>query len=575
MTPEARAWRRALLALCALTAALVGAVVADIGSYATPGFSYVALDRPFTARVTAVAPHSSAASAGLRPGDRIDFGTLPAGDRYWLAMHNPHRAGYEFALPTEREGRRFQTRMQVTPHPEVWHSWDYLIGVAGAVWIIVFAAVISVRRPDSAEARLLALILIFSELIIPLAGPNSLAPWPAVNFGANILNNVLGSAVFALCAAYIMLFARPPSRLRRALSALVYVCAVTYAIWTSVPLVGAWIGTLDPAARPFTSPIWNMLTPLWPLVACVVPAIRDTRGVDRTRLCWAAGPLIAFLVAQFAVDYFSVVASSDWWRLEIEVLNTFFFLLPLGLTYSLLGRRLLDIGFALNRATIFAATSLLLAGLFAGLQWAANFVLSDLSRAHNALVQIGIAIIVYYVVRLTRHQTDELVGRVLFAKRHARIDAIRALARHVDEVNDADRIAPFVVESLLTNAGLEAHVLLQRADEAYESVDRSPTGIAPLARDDTVLITLRSQREPLAVSGWVGPGAIAFPMLVRGRVRGILVTRALDGDELAPDESAVLFALAREMASARDDLLAESLRERLRIYESPAEQQPA
>jgi hypothetical protein len=62
-------------------------------------------------------------------------------------------------------------------------------------------------------------------------------------------------------------------------------------------------------------------------------------------------------------------------------------------------------------------------------------------------------------------------------------------------------------------------------------------------------------------------------MLIRGRVRGVLVTRALDGDELAPDESAVVFALAREMASARDDLLAESLRKRLRIYESPAEQQ--
>jgi hypothetical protein len=209
-----------------------------------------------------------------------------------------------------------------------------------------------------------------------------------------------------------------------------------------------------------------------------------------------------------------------------------------------------------------------LAGLFAGLQWAANAVLTDLSHAHNVLVQVGIAVIVYYVVRLTRHQTDQLIGRVFFAKRQHRIDAIRALAHHVDVVTDAGRIATFVAESLRSQAQLDAVVLLQREDGTFEPAVETPLPMPRLQRDDALLITLRAEREPRPAPDWAGAAAIAFPMLVRGRLRGVLIARALDGDELAPDESVALFALAREMASARDDLLAESLRQRLNASES-------
>lgn len=568
MTPDSRAWRRALLALCGLTIALVAAGVANVVAYGTAGFTFAALDRPFTVRVKAVDPHSYAAGASLRAGDRIDFGALPAADRYWLALQNPHRAGYEFSLPTERDGRRFETRLRVTPHPEVWHNWDYLVGVAGGVWIVLFASAIGLRRPDSPEARLLALVLIFCVVLVEFAGPNTTTPWPAVNFGANLLNCVLFPSVYALVAAYALLFGRPPSRLRRAMTALTYASAAAYMIWTALPLVGAWTGTIDPNARVFTSLAWNLLTPLWPLIACVILAMRDSHGVERTRLSWAAGPLILALTAQFLAQYLGNMAGTTPSRLPVVIYNISLFVLPLGLTYSLLSRRLLDIGFALNRATIFAATSLLLAGLFAGLQWAANAALSDLSHAHNAVVQIGIAIIVYYVVRLSRHQTDQFVGRVFFAKRHARIAAIRSLARQVDDVNEADRIAPFVVQSLLTQAQLDVHVLLQRGDGSYTSASETPAALPELLREDALLIALRSQREPLAVPNWDGTAETAFPMLVRGQMRGVLLARSLDGDELAPDESAALFALAREMATARDDLLAESLRERLRFYES-------
>ena len=39
-------------------------------------------------------------------------------------------------------------------------------------------------------------------------------------------------------------------------------------------------------------------------------------------------------------------------------------IMPVGLTYSVLSRRLLDVGFALNRAVVYSAVSVVVVGLF-------------------------------------------------------------------------------------------------------------------------------------------------------------------------------------------------------------------
>ena len=57
-------------------------------------------------------------------------------------------------------------------------------------------------------------------------------------------------------------------------------------------------------------------------------------------------------------------------------------------------------------------------------------------------------------------------------------------------------------------------------------------------------------------------GAIAFPLAVRGRLRGVLVCGLPAGDaEFAPDETEALERFAARLAIARDDLLAQALRE--------------
>jgi hypothetical protein len=58
-------------------------------------------------------------------------------------------------------------------------------------------------------------------------------------------------------------------------------------------------------------------------------------------------------------------------------------------------------------------------------------------------------------------------------------------------------------------------------------------------------------------------------MLIRKQLRGVLTCCAPEHEsEFAPDEIAALSALALRMASARDDLLSESLRSNLQSIQT-------
>jgi len=84
--------------------------------------------------------------------------------------------------------------------------------------------------------------------------------------------------------------------------------------------------------------------------------------------------------------------------------------------------------------------------------------------SQNFAVQMGIAIVVLYAVRLLRTQSDRLVTRLFFAGRVRRIDAIRSIAREVDAVQHPAAIPAFVVDALRERARIEAALFLAGTD---------------------------------------------------------------------------------------------------------------
>jgi len=82
---------------------------------------------------------------------------------------------------------------------------------------------------------------------------------------------------------------------------------------------------------------------------CCAPLLRSARRTERSGLASLGRPDSLAILYLFGIatiqSYFTSNAVLYYW-----ILNTAWFLAPLGLTYALLKRRLLDVGFVLNRA---------------------------------------------------------------------------------------------------------------------------------------------------------------------------------------------------------------------------------
>jgi len=199
------------------------------------------------------------------------------------------------------------------------------------------------------------------------------------------------------------------------------------------------------------------------------------------------------------------------------------------------------------------------------LQWLADTILIDRTGRHNVMTELAITVIVYYVIRATRVRTDATVTALFFAHRHRRIRAIEAIAASVDEVTDVEALCPFTTQDLLARTRIDSFVLIEDSAGNYTPAAGSAPGAKPWARDDWATVYLRTTRAPFTAPH-VASNFVAYPMLVRARLRGIFICQPPDGEsEFAPDESRALMALAMRLAAARDDLLAESMRRELAI----------
>jgi len=420
-------WRVLIVTLC-LTIASVSAVKVWYvlpRHTGTTGVSPVFV-APHRYRVLAAVPGSPAQRAGIRIGDVLALDKVGP-DVRWRMEVNDLWAGQPIRLAVERSGRTHW--IDVTPAPIPFLSLDrslrisQIVGWAGFVWALLFAGVIGWLRAGSPRARLLS----FSLIALMTTDVFQLYNWRSPSVGLDMSMNVLAWAAAAmawiLLVVYVLTFARPVTFGRRAIASIAVAAVVIDAIPT--PLIGILTGRYDLNAPAFQylGVGLDSLAAI-ALVAVVGMALQASRGEERSRLAWSAIPLLALFVTEVVGEAFGATAglSVDF---QSAVDNAAQFLAPVGLTYALLSRQLLDIGFALNRATVFAATSLLLAGVFAALQWGASTLLAAVTPAHGFLSQVVIVTIVYYVVRLSRRSTDSFVTRVFFAARSAFARATR------------------------------------------------------------------------------------------------------------------------------------------------------
>ena len=436
------AWRALLVTAAAIAVATVLAVLSaeNVLSWSgTPDWALQPSGRPFVVEVASVDARGAAARAGLRAGDHVDLRAISFEARVLLvASPVAHRP---FELTVERAGAQHRVTVVADPHVTGWAGW---IGNLVLLWMAAFAALIGWLRPDMREARLLSLVLsayVTADALQFLVTPSALLDvlFAGLNWGG-----VLGGVTLALLVRFTELFATPLSRARRTVDGLAYAAAALlglYGVAGAVSLATAWF---DPVTLWFGTAAVGLICGAQILVlvsgGCAIGA---ARGVERQRVSWAMAAIGSLLAAEVLQLILTTAIRTVSMSLALGVVvNVLAVLAPIGLTYSVLSRRLLDIGFVINRAAVYSVVSITLVGTFMIVEWALGNWLASIGHVTSTAFNVALAVALGFSIRFVHERAEKMID-ALFHRKHAyhvtHTDEREALEAEVRRLRDEVR----------------------------------------------------------------------------------------------------------------------------------------
>jgi hypothetical protein len=267
-----------------------------------------------------------------------------------------------------------------------------------------------------------------------------------------------------------------------------------------------------------------------------------TQGAARQRAIWSLLPAGLLIAGGFGAEALQgwVTSYEVAWG-AYYVAAAFNLATPMVLLYVALNRRLLDIGFVLNRAAVFAIVSAALIAAFVVVEWIANEWL-DANHTTSAVVGAFAALALGVSMRYVHRFADQFVDRVLFRKRHEHEAALRRFAHEAGFITQRSVLLERAVATVTSSTGADASILL------------FGNGASQVDENDVALVAMRAWHAPVDLESVVGSalhGQYAFPMVARGELVGALVcgTKA-DNEVYAPDESEALQLVASGVGTA-------------------------
>lgn len=551
-----------LLTICALAAlAQVAAVLDATGMGGAPpwqglwGADIGASSKPFNLAVISVDRGGPAARAGLRRGDLIDIRSNTLIERYFLFEVPLNGRPLNLAV----HSGSLPKALTVTPRAAIL-AWKFWLLTFALLWLLLFATLIAWRGADLPQVRLLSLWIatfVFTGALIGFA-----TPWAWVYVLQSISVSVVGPLSVALLAAFASGFAQPLSRPRRITR---WLCYAFLAIFIAVSLVGtAGVITLRFNPLPFvegSAGLVSVAAAVLMAALCGLLAIAASRGVERQRAVWTLVPLAAFFCF-FILGLIATSSSSYAGTIVVGLVSTLVLLTtPVALTYAALSRRLIDVGFFLNRAAVFTIVSGIVIGTFILAEWAAGAWFASTTHTTSAFIGMVVALGLGISLRYIHRYVERFVDRILFRKRHEDESALRRFAHEASYISDRATLLDRAAQTVKEHASADDAAILVRngaASYAFATNGRQ----AEVGENDPGILALRAWNKPIDLHAFADSqlrGEFAFPMISRGDLVGVLICGAKrDGEAYAPDELEALQALAHGVATALGTLSSQS-----------------
>ncbi|MGH7685001.1 MAG: hypothetical protein ACREMT_11700, partial [Vulcanimicrobiaceae bacterium] len=321
-----------------------------------------------------------------------------------------------------------------------------IVGAFTSLVLLLGAAVIAARASSERSARLLAGFFLFLALLAGGAATNAAWPWLSAAWWI-AANSVFVYMAAANCVLFAATFPQPGGLFRTSIERLTFpVTFVLVALATAFQAALLFTG--------MTATAWVVLV-LYGFVLYVAAAaisfvisLRRSQGMDRQRIRWVAASLILGLSGPIV---WSILASSGMLDPRLDILQATIVAIPLGAGYAILRHRVVDLGFAINRALVFTIVSAIVVLSMGVLEWILDKVVVQRNHITSASFEIALALALGYFLRRIHGRIDAFVDYAFFRTRHRQEAAVREFARDAHFITSLPTLLQRTIEVLLTN----------------------------------------------------------------------------------------------------------------------------
>jgi hypothetical protein len=556
-------WKALLLALWALAVVVFAAESADrLGFGGRPWFGWwdaivVGTGQPFVVRLTDPHPGGASAAAGIREGDRVDLREQGVDGRarvmWQLSATQPT------LLTIHRDGKTVPVRVTGST---IWDGSSsrrvsHILLVVPGAFFLGCALLIIRRRSQTYEGRALAAFLL-CLVIAQMTRPAGFA----VPDGHLYLLSAVGSGIFSLAAAYIVI--RLSSRFGVRFAGRDVVDFVAYAanaigfLGAAAGCIGVWTMWFDPV--PFVmGSFWGLFRIASAVAVAIAAAVAVAASArsEKPRTGWLLLPLPLIFLVISMLD--NTVGVQSWFLLWAIIFGASVLSLAGAalVTFALLKRRVLDVGFVLSRSIVVAVLSLAVVAAFVLLEWILGSVVANVSHAEGVAANAGLALVLGLSIRVVHKRVDDLVDAVMFRKRHDDTRALRDFSKEAAFVTERDALLDLAIDKLRRHTDARSAGLFFQENGTYRAVRSFNVAEPIVPENDAAVLALKTWHKPLDPHAYESAlrGDLALPMVARGQLLGLLLCgERAGGEAYAPDEIDALAQFAQGLGSAFDGL---------------------
>jgi GAF domain len=576
-----RRWQYFLLAFCAF--ALLAAIVhsADVvGLGSRPWYGWWDANasmsgRPYFIKIAQPRPGGASARGGLRDGDLIDLRQHDLKTRLHV-LYQP-LATQPDVLTVHRGKTSVVARVFSSTTAEGAALWKFPAVFDRSIASLCFiacACLIALRRWRSREARMLAGVLL-CIVLMTVDGSGVVVPNSAMNLVFMFLGR-LGPAVASILLVKLSSEFGTRSALRTILERTAYVAIGAGLLCDVAALVGAVTLWFDPSVFVFRISAMRGfvdIAQMFLVTLCAFAAVRSSAQSARARAAWLLLPLPIVLLMFAAGLVFAALLKSWFVNVSVVLASEGLILLSaVTVTYALLKRRVLDFEFVVGRTLVVTTVSLIVVAAFVLLEWVLGAVVTNVSHATGLIANAGLALLLGLSLRAIHKRVDAFVDMTLFRKRHEDERALLDFAKEAQFVTDPAALLDHTIQKIRRHTDAHNGALLLDGSAAYAPVRSFGDVPREIDENDEAILALKTWHKAIDPHQYESSlrGALAVPMLARGRLVGVVVLgERASGEAYAPDEVEALSQFAQGVGMSLDGLAtktsSDGLRERLEL----------